>query len=143
MLYRRISPCEYSAELIRRYNITGTSDAKSAGALSGGNLQKLVLAREIDQIKDYIVFSEPTWGLDQAAGNFVRTEIAALREKGIAVILISTDLDEILSLADTIIVMFKGRVAGVFDNSGKTDTSGKAAVSLKEKIGGCMQGLSQ
>jgi ABC-type uncharacterized transport system ATPase subunit len=129
---------EYSEELIRRYNITGTSDAKSAGALSGGNLQKLVLAREIDQIKDYIVFSEPTWGLDYAAGNFIRAEIAALREKGIAVILISTDLDEILSLADTIIVMFKGRAAGVFGNSGKTDTA-----PLKEKIGDCMQGLSQ
>jgi simple sugar transport system ATP-binding protein len=128
---------EYSAGLIRRYNINGTSGA-TAAALSGGNLQKLILAREIDQIEDYIVFSEPTRGLDYAAGNFVRTEIAALREKGIAVILISTDLDEILGLADTIIVMFKGRAAGVFGNSGKpeTDTS-----PLKEEIGNCMQGL--
>jgi simple sugar transport system ATP-binding protein len=127
---------EYSEKLIRRYNITGTFGTKYAAALSGGNLQKLVLAREINQIKDYIVFSEPTWGLDYAAGNFVRAEIAALREKGIAVILISTNPDEILSLADTIIVMFRGTAAGVFTNSGKTDTA-----RLKEKIGNCMQGL--
>jgi simple sugar transport system ATP-binding protein len=128
----------YSQELIHRYNIAGTSDAKSAAALSGGNLQKLVLAREIDQTRDYIVFSEPTWGLDYAAGNFVRDEISALREKGMAVILISTDLDEIIDLADTIIVMYRGMAAGVFDNNIKIDTA-----SLKEKIGNCMQGLSR
>ena len=123
---------EFAAALIRRYNIAGTG-GESAAALSGGNLQKVILAREIDQFKDYIVFSEPAWGLDIAGRDFVRGEIAALRERGAAVILISTDLDEILALADRIIVMYRGRAAGELVNSGDP--------AIKETIGGCMQGL--
>ena len=128
----------YSAELIRRYNITGTAGAKSAAALSGGNVQKLILAREIDQLRDYIVFSEPTWGLDIAASAFVQAEIASLRERGAAIILISTDLDEILALAGRIIVMYRGRAAGEFINSDRSETGISV---IKEKIGNCMQGL--
>jgi simple sugar transport system ATP-binding protein len=124
---------EFAAELVSRYRITGEG-ADWAASLSGGNLQKLILAREIDQLRDYIVFSEPTWGLDIAAAAFVRGEIAALRERGAAVILISTNLDEILELADRIIVMYRGRAAGEFRN----DLSPR----MKEQIGACMQGLS-
>jgi len=93
----------------------------------------LVLAREIDQFRDYFVFSEPTWSLDIVAGGFVWSEIAALREKGAAIILISTNLDEILALADRIIVMFRGCTIAEFDNF--VDNA------IKEKIGNCMQGL--
>ncbi|MCL2067399.1 MAG: ABC transporter ATP-binding protein [Treponema sp.] len=125
----------FVSKLTERYNITGISAAakESAHSLSGGNLQKLILAREIDWLKDYIVFSEPTWGLDLASANYVHGQITGLRNNGAAVILISTNLDEILSLADRIMVMYRGRIAGEFVNSG-TD-------SLKEKIGACMQGL--
>jgi simple sugar transport system ATP-binding protein len=134
---------EFSGDLVRRYNIAGTGSAKggtgwSAASLSGGNLQKLILAREIDQFRDYIVFSEPTWGLDIAAGDFVRQEITALREKGAAVILISSNLDEILELAGRILVMYRGRIAGEFGNS-----LPEGAASIKEAIGACMQGLSR
>jgi len=119
--------------LIKRYNIEGSTGANPAATLSGGNLQKLVLAREIDQFRDYFVFSEPTWSLDINAGSFVWSEIAALREKGAAIILISTNLDEILALADRIIVMFRGSAIAEFDNFVDND--------IKEKIGNCMQGL--
>jgi simple sugar transport system ATP-binding protein len=130
---------EYTGACVRRYNISESSDigAENALSLSGGSLQKLILAREIDQRRDYIVFSEPSWGLDIAAGEFVRKEIAALRDNGAAVILISTNPDEALSLADRIIVMYRGKTAGQFENNG-TD-AGK--LSLKERIGACMQGL--
>jgi simple sugar transport system ATP-binding protein len=124
---------EFSAGLIQKFNITGTDE--KAAFLSGGNLQKLILARETDWLKDYIVFSQPTWGLDIASGIFVLREIAALKEKGAAVILISSNLDDILKIADKIMVMYSGKLAGAFINDGDP--------SLKEKIGMCMQGLPQ
>jgi simple sugar transport system ATP-binding protein len=138
---------QFVTDLFRRYSIAGDASSKQASSLSGGNLQKLILAREIDQFKDYIVFSEPSWGLDIAASNFVWEEISALRGKGAAVILISTNLDEILTLAGRIIVMYRGRVAGEFVNnktscSGNFGTDESGIASLKEKIGACMQGLS-
>ncbi|MCL2042899.1 MAG: ATP-binding cassette domain-containing protein [Treponema sp.] len=126
---------KFTDGLISRYNIAANGQ-NPAVTLSGGNLQKLILAREIEQFRDYFVFSEPTWGLDIAACSFVRAEIATLREKGAAIILISTNLDEILSLADKIIVMYRGRAAAEFVNDIETET-----FSLREKIGNCMQGL--
>jgi simple sugar transport system ATP-binding protein len=145
----RVAIKSFVMDLFRRYNIAGDSGAKQASSLSGGNLQKLILARESDQFRDYIVFSEPSWGLDIAASSVVREEIATLRAKGAAIILISANLDEILTLADRIIVMYRGRAAGEFINmktsdSGGfgTDESGAGTASIKEKIGACMQGLS-
>jgi simple sugar transport system ATP-binding protein len=127
----------FSEKLISRYSIEAAGGTNSAAAaLSGGNLQKMILAREIDQFRDYFVFSEPTWGLDIAASSFVWDEIAGLRERGAAVILISTNLDEILGLADRIIVMYRGSAAVVLQNVIQNSNT-----SLKEKIGNYMQGL--
>ena len=122
-----------SKELIECYNIEGAQPGKNASTLSGGNLQKLILAREINWFKDYIVFSEPAWGLDIMSSRFIMEEIASLREKGAAVIIISTNLDEILALADRIIVMYRGKIAGEFANNEDP--------LLREMIGNCMQGL--
>ena len=126
---------EFSKKLIESYNIEGAQLGKNASTLSGGNLQKLILAREINWFKDYIVFSEPTWGLDIASGRFITEEITALREKGAAVMVISTNLDEILALADRIMVMYRGKIAGEFANDGNAST--------REMIGNCMQGLKR
>jgi simple sugar transport system ATP-binding protein len=124
----------FCAEQIRRYRIEGSSSGEEKTAsLSGGNLQQLILARETAQLTDYIVFSSPAWGLDITASAFVYREIAALREKGAAIILISTSLDEILALADRIIVMYRGRAAGEF-------AAGENLI--KEKINACMQGIT-
>jgi simple sugar transport system ATP-binding protein len=125
---------EFSKKLASRYDIEGAQISDKCSSLSGGNLQKLILAREINNLKDYIVFSEPTWGLDISAGRFMTEEIAALRDKGAAVILISTNLDEILSLADRIIVMYRGRIAGELANT--------KDASVKEEIGRFMQGIT-
>jgi general nucleoside transport system ATP-binding protein len=118
---------------LKKYNIETPDLKQEAGTLSGGNLQKLILARELNQFKDYAVFSEPTWGLDIVSGRFIKGEIDALRKKGAAIILISTNLDEIIELADRIIVMYRGKIAGEFVND---QNSG-----IKESIGNCMQGL--
>jgi general nucleoside transport system ATP-binding protein len=118
---------------LTKYNIEAPDLKQKVCTLSGGNLQKLILARELNLFEDYIVFSEPTWGLDIAASGFIKGEIDALRKKGAAIILISTNLDEIIELADRIIVMYRGKIAGVFVNNQNN--------SIKELIGNCMQGL--
>jgi simple sugar transport system ATP-binding protein len=123
----------YADELIRRYGIQGNG-ADTMGSLSGGNIQKAILAREIDQFRDYIVFSEPTWGLDIAAGAHVYKEIGKLRERGAAVILISTNLDEILANAGRIIVLYRGRAAAEFLDI-------RSIQNIKEEIGAYMIGL--
>jgi simple sugar transport system ATP-binding protein len=122
-------------KLAAEYNIENAKGNEKCSTLSGGNLQKLILAREIDCLKDYIVFSEPSWGLDIASSGFIREEIDKLRKNGAAVILISTDLDEVVSLSDRIIVMYRGRAAAEMINTKDND--------IKERIGRYMQGLAE
>jgi simple sugar transport system ATP-binding protein len=125
---------KFLKDLTESYNIEGVRENKNCAALSGGNLQKLILAREINCLKDYIVFSDPTWGLDIASSRFIMNEIENLKKKGAAIVLISTNLDEILSLADRIIVMYKGGISKEYLNDGSE--------SLKTEIGKSMQGLT-
>jgi len=126
---------EFSEKLAESYSIEGARAGEKCLTLSGGNLQKLILAREINWYRDYIVFSEPTWGLDIASARFIMGEIDALRKKGAAVILISTNIDEIIALSGRIIVMYHGAIIGEFENRKNTLT--------KEAVGNCMQGLAE
>jgi len=118
---------------INNFNIETPDIKEKASTLSGGNLQKLILARETECISDYIVFSEPTWGLDFSSCLYVHERIEELRINNTAIILISTDLDEIIKLSNRIIVMYKGKIAGIYLND-KDE-------SIKEKIGKNMQGI--
>jgi simple sugar transport system ATP-binding protein len=122
----------FAADLIGRFRISGGED-QILGTLSGGNIQKLILAREIDQFRDYIVFSEPSWGLDITAAAAVYREIRRLRDRGAAVLLISTNLEEILSLADRIIVLYRGAAAAELRDTGNIP-------DIKERIGAYMLG---
>ncbi|MDR3130738.1 MAG: ABC transporter ATP-binding protein [Treponema sp.] len=126
----------YTDGLIERFGIMGKAEQR-LDSLSGGNIQKVILAREIDQHRDYIVFSEPAWGLDVAASRFVYEQIAGLRDKGAAVILISSNLDEILSLADRIIVLYRGAAAAELRPKGNGKNAG-----IKEEIGAYMTGFN-
>jgi simple sugar transport system ATP-binding protein len=132
----------FTRDLIERYGIDGTAE-QPIRSLSGGNIQKLILAREIDQYRDYIVFSEPTWGLDVSASRYVYEQIESLRNKGAAVILISSNLDEILSNADRIFVFCRGAVAAEIPNplTGREDEEEQKA-RIKEEIGAYMLGLT-
>jgi len=133
MLIDKKAAGEFSRKLAESYNIEGFHAGEKCSSLSGGNLQKLILAREINWLNDYIVFSEPSWGLDIESSRFIMKEIASLRERGAAVILISTNIDEVLALADRIIAMYRGRIAGIFANNG--------GASVREEVSGCTQGL--
>jgi simple sugar transport system ATP-binding protein len=102
---------DHGAELIERYSIRARPDDRLA-TLSGGNVQKVLLARVLSRDPRVVVVSQPTRGLDVAATEYVRSELLARRAAGSAILLVSEDLDELMALADRLIVLYEGRVVG-------------------------------
>jgi len=103
---------EYSQSLVKKYSIRVSDIDEEIYHLSGGNQQKVVVAREIDRKPKFLLVNQPTRGIDIGATEFVRQQILAERDAGMGVLLISTDLEEIFSLSDRILVMFGGRFMG-------------------------------
>lgn len=112
ILLNRESIRNYCRNLIREYNIKGLTPGKYVKMLSGGNMQKIVLAREIERKPKVLIAAQPTRGLDIGAINFVRELLLRQRKEGTAVILISADLEELISLSDRMIILFEGSVSG-------------------------------
>jgi simple sugar transport system ATP-binding protein len=106
---RRID--EHARELIERFSIKARPNDR-VGTLSGGNIQKVLLARVLSRDPRVIVVAQPTRGLDVGASEYVRAELLARRRQGAAILLISEDLDELLSLSDRVVVLYEGRVVG-------------------------------
>src|SRR4051794_25844622 len=105
----------FAEEQIRRFDIRCPGPSVRAGALSGGNLQKALLARELAFDPLVVLASQPTRGLDVGATRFVHEQFLDSRERGRGLLVISEDLEELLALSDRIAVMYEGRVAGVLD----------------------------
>jgi simple sugar transport system ATP-binding protein len=103
-------------EMVDRFETRTPSIHTRIGALSGGNIQKVLLARELAFDPRLVVYNKPTHGLDVKTASFVRTQIREQAEKGIAAVVISTELDELLAICDRIAVMSRGRLTGVVDN---------------------------
>ncbi|HMQ54767.1 MAG TPA: ABC transporter ATP-binding protein [Anaerolineae bacterium] len=103
--------------LIETFDIRTSGYNAPIGSLSGGNMQKVVIAREFSADPLLLIAAQPTRGVDIGASEFVRRQLVEARNKGQAVLLISADLAEILSLADRIAVMYKGQIAGMFKNT--------------------------
>jgi simple sugar transport system ATP-binding protein len=102
---------EYENILEKEYDIRSSQGgATITRSMSGGNQQKAIIAREIDMQTPLIIFMQPTRGLDIGAVMNVRKQIIAERDRGAAVLLISLDLDEIIDCADTIAVIYNGRI---------------------------------
>jgi simple sugar transport system ATP-binding protein len=99
-----------AVELIERFSIRVSSPNQLAGTLSGGNAQRLVLARTLSRELRCLVAAQPTRGLDVGAIEFVWEQLAAARDRGVAILLISTDLDEVMSMADRCCVIYRGRL---------------------------------
>ena len=106
----------YTAEKIRTYDIKATGPDAVARSLSGGNQQKVVLAREVDLGSRVIVFDQPTRGLDLGAMDNIHRIILNEKQKGKAILLISTELSEIFGLSDRIAVMYRGEIVGIYKN---------------------------
>lgn len=103
---------EFSKRMIQEFKIKTTGVNAKVGNMSGGNQQKVVLAREISRCPNLLIACHPTHGLDVGATEYVRQQILKERERGAAVVLISTELDEILALCDRFVVFFEGQVMG-------------------------------
>jgi simple sugar transport system ATP-binding protein len=121
---------DHAAALIQHYDVRGGHPELPARQLSGGNLQKVVLAREFHGEPRVLVVASPTRGLDVAAIETVHRFLREAAERGVAILLISEDLDEILALADRIAVMYEGQIVGEVE-------AGKATV---EELGLLMAG---
>jgi ABC-type uncharacterized transport system ATPase subunit len=119
-----------TTDLVAEFGVQTPSVHAPVRLMSGGNIQKLLLARELSSDPKLLIASQPTAGLDVAAARAVHDILLEQRSKGVAILLVSEDLDELLTLADHIVVMYEGRVVGAVE--------GEAAE--REKIGLMMAG---
>ena len=123
-----------SAEIrIKEFDIRTPSSQTSAGSLSGGNQQKLIVAREFSRPIKLLIASQPTRGLDVGSIEFIHRQIVEKRDEGVAVLLVSPELDEIIELSDRIAVMYRGNIVDVLP----------AKQATKEQIGLLMAGITQ
>ena len=106
---------DYAQRLIKEFDIRATSPGEPASSLSGGNQQKLVVARELGTEPQVLVASQPTRGIDVGSIEFIHNQIVQQRDKGLAVLLVSSELDEVLSLSDRVAVIYRGKIVAVLD----------------------------
>jgi simple sugar transport system ATP-binding protein len=121
-----------SDSLIEEFDVRTPSSDTKVGNLSGGNQQKVVIARELNREIDLLIASQPTRGVDVGSIEFIHEQIVSEREKGKGVLLVSSELDEVVALADRIAVMYRGKIVGIVDPS-----------TPREKIGKMMAGISE
>jgi general nucleoside transport system ATP-binding protein len=107
----------YGRRLLKEFDVRGGNEQTRASALSGGNQQKVVIAREVSRDPRVLIAAQPTRGLDVGAIEFVHRRLVEERNEGRAVLLVSLELEEVLSLADRILVIYEGAIAGEFDPS--------------------------
>jgi simple sugar transport system ATP-binding protein len=108
----RAEVMSHARQRVEEFDVRPPDPDAPAGTLSGGNQQKVVLARELSRPLKLLIVAQPTRGLDVGSMEFVHRRIVQERDNGAAVVLVSTELDEVLGLADRIAVMFRGRIAG-------------------------------
>lgn len=122
---------DQAADIIRRFNVKAGGPNAAAKSLSGGNLQKFIVGREIDARPTLLIVSQPTWGVDVGAAAQIRGEILALRDAGCAVLVVSEELEELFEVSDRLHVMAQGRMS----------PSIAVANATTEQIGEWMSGL--
>ena len=129
-LMDRAAMTRNAEELIQRFDVRTPSPHVAAGTLSGGNQQKIVMARELSGNLHLLLVAQPTRGLDVGSIEFIHRQVVERRDAGVAVLLVSAELDEILSLADRVGVLYRGSLTAVMDRADAT----------REKIGLLMCG---
>lgn len=107
-------------KLIKEYDVRTPSPFTAAGKLSGGNQQKVIVARELSRPVKLLIASQPTRGLDVGSIEYIHKEIINMRDHGVAVLLVSAELDEIMSLSDRIAVMYRGEIVATIDRKDAT-----------------------
>ena len=111
---------ENARKLVKEFDVRTPSPFTAAGKLSGGNQQKVIVARELSREVKLVIASQPTRGLDVGSIEYIHKEIIIMRDRGVAVLLVSAELDEILSLSDRIAVMYRGQIVETLDRKDAT-----------------------
>jgi simple sugar transport system ATP-binding protein len=124
---------ESAKKLVESFDIRTPSEDTTVGSLSGGNQQKVIVAREFDRDSRLVIASQPTRGLDVGSIEYIHQRLIEKRDAGTAVLLVSTELDEILQLADRIAVMYRGKIVEIL----------KGDEATKEQLGLLMAGMTQ
>ncbi len=124
---------KHSDDLIKNYRVKTPSRDTKAGSLSGGNIQKVVLARELSRQPRVLIAAQPTRGLDIGATEYVHEQLIKQRSNGTAIMMISEDLDEVIALSDRIAVLFEGKIMGIVPRHKATP----------EKLGLLMAGVQE
>ena len=102
---------QLAARIIQNFNVKAGGPHSAARSLSGGNLQKFIVGREIDAKPRLLILSQPTWGVDVGAAAQIRGEILALKDAGCAVLVVSEELDELFEVSDRLYVIAKGQLS--------------------------------
>ena len=131
MLLNKKAINSYAEEQVQKYDIRCTSIDQTVRSLSGGNQQKVILSREIESEPDLLVVVHPTRGLDIGATRFVHDQMIAARERGVGILLISADFDEVLEMSDRVLVIFEGQIMGEF--SGKNPPIQEISLAMTGK----------
>jgi len=121
---------ENARHLVQKFDVRTPNIFVNLSTLSGGNQQKVIVAREFSRTSNLVIAAQPTRGLDVGSIEFIHKQIVAMRDEGAAVLLVSTELDEIFSLSDRIAVMYAGKIIDTLD----------AAEATRENVGLLMAG---
>jgi simple sugar transport system ATP-binding protein len=124
---------ENATRLVEEYDVRTPSVDTLTGSLSGGNQQKVIVARELSREASLLIANQPTRGLDVGSIEYIHKRIIEKRDEGVAVLLVSSELDEILSLSDRIAVMYAGEILAILD----------AEEATKERLGLLMAGVRE
>ena len=132
-----------SKNIISKYDVRVPDFNVPMSALSGGNQQKVIVAREIELDNKAIIFYHPTRGVDIKATGFINSKIIEMRNSGRAILLISSDIDELLGLSDRLGVLYRGKISKVFEKNEINFKDDKSRNELLEKLGKLMVGINQ
>jgi ABC-type uncharacterized transport system ATPase subunit len=129
---------EHARRMVADFDVRTPSTATPASSLSGGNQQKVIVAREFSRPIELLVAAQPTRGIDVGSIEYIHSQLVAKRDAGVAVLVVSSELDEVIALADRIAVMFRGRLVGPFPAPVAKEALGlmMAGVAPEEAMGG-------
>ena len=127
---------EHAERLVAQYDVRTPGIDVLVSTLSGGNQQKVIVAREFDRDVKLVIASQPTRGIDVGSIEYIHSRIVEERDNGAAVLIVSSELDEIRALSDRIIVLYEGQIAGEFDGSASTTDIGMAMLGSGGEEGG-------
>lgn len=135
----------FSDNLIEKYQVKTDSPDTAVRMLSGGNVQKVVAAREMEGDVELLVADQPTRGIDIGAASFIHDQLIEMRKEGAAIILVSADINEVLAVSDSILVFYEGEITAYFDDASNCDEEilGRYMLGLNRMAKEEMTGVNQ